>query len=128
MKRQLLYLLGGILVGSLGSTFFGSVATPPGKELPTLPTPYYTTLFENDDVRIVEHRLEPGESEPMHEHPPMSVYFLEGGVVRISVPDGSSFEESLTKEMTMDVDKLGHAIENLGSTTLHSILVEFKAD
>jgi hypothetical protein len=64
----------------------------------------------------------------MHEHPPMFVYSLEDADVRISVPDGSSFEESVTKGMTLTVDRLSHAIENLGSTPVHSILVELRGD
>jgi hypothetical protein len=129
MKSQWLWLVGGIVLGTVGTSLFVLVRSSPGKEqLGPLPAPYYSILFENDDVRVVEHRLGPGESEPMHEHPPMFVYFMEDAGVRITVPDGSSFEESVTKGMTLKVDRLSHAIENLGSTSVHSILVELKAN
>jgi hypothetical protein len=83
------------LLGSVATAFLDSVATPPGKELPAQPTLYYTPLFENDNVRMSEYRLELGKSESMHEHSPMFVYSLEGEVVGISALDGLSFEESL---------------------------------
>lgn len=67
-------------------------------------------LFENDHVRVVGHRLDPGESEPMHSHPPMVVYFMENADVRISGPQGDNFEESLTKGRVMKVGALSHAI------------------
>jgi hypothetical protein len=129
MKSQWLWLVGGIALGTAGASLFSFVSSSPGKEqLGSLPAPYYSILFENDDVRVVEHRLEPGEREPMHEHPPMFVYFLEDANERITVPDGSRFEEAVTKGMTLEADRLSHAIENLGSTSVHSILVELKSD
>ena len=118
MKSQLLYLLGGILLGAVGTAYFSLVATSPRNELGSLPTPYYAILFENDHVRVVEHQLKPDESEPMHEHPPMFVYFMEDAHIRILGPDGSSLEESLAKGMTIEAPKPVHAIDNLGSTSL----------
>lgn len=127
MKIKIMFLLGGIVVGVLGSTaYYGHVSSPASHELPGLPAPYYKTLFENEVARVVEHQLEPGQTEPMHEHPSMFVYFISGAHLEISMPDGSSFEETLTDGLTFDLPKLSHSIRNLGDTTLKSILVEFK--
>ncbi|PYJ67167.1 MAG: hypothetical protein DME76_15800, partial [Verrucomicrobia bacterium] len=30
---------------------------------------YYKVLLENDQVRVLEYRLKPGEKEPTHSHP-----------------------------------------------------------
>ena len=86
-------------------------------------------LFENDAVRIVDHRLPPGESEPEHTHAPMVAYFIQGATVMVNEADGS------TSEVTLPNDAFGqgtgqrwwtHSLENTGDTALHSILVEFK--
>lgn len=91
-----------------------------------LPKPYYKILFENDDVRIVEHKLEPGESEPLHSHPPMIVYFLEDAEVWVAGPDGKSRKEILKKGQTLNPPSITHSIQNKGTSALHSLLVELK--
>jgi hypothetical protein len=128
VKNPLVILAVGIATGALAALLYSSAGRPQLEALSPLPEPYYLVLFENDHVRVVEHRLNPGESEPMHSHPPMVVYFMENANVRISGPDGDNFEESLTKGQVVEAEALSHAIENLGDTPVHSILVELKPD
>ncbi len=126
MKRGIAYFVAGIAAGVIGASVFARLYVPKAPELPDLPAPYYKTLFENDAVRIVEHQLEAGQTEPMHGHPPMFVYFISDAHVEISTPDGSTFEESLVDGLTLDLPALEHSIANLGDSPLKSILVEFK--
>ena len=85
MSKTVITLIVGVLLGFAGSWFLSatSQAEPePQLEsaaasiLPDLPAPYYKVLFENDAVRVVEHRLETGDTEPEHTHPPMVAYFV----------------------------------------------------
>ncbi len=126
MKSGIIYLVTGIVAGVIGADIFAQLRAPTSPELPDLPAPYYKTLFENDVVRIVEHQLEAGQTEPMHGHPPMFVYFISGARVEISTPDGSTFEETLVDGLTFDLPALEHSIANPGDSPLKSILVEFK--
>ena len=49
----------------------------------------YRLLMENDAVRVMEIRLEPGEKAPMHHHPsPHVVYVKNDARVRFTFPDG----------------------------------------
>ncbi len=112
--------------GTTWTQFFGMTVRREPSVAAALPQPFYSVLHESDAVRIVEHRLGPGESEPMHYHPPMFVYFIEGADLRITGPDGTSFDETVTKGSVLDLGAMQHAIENTGDTPLHSILVEFK--
>lgn len=96
-------------------------------ELDALPQPYYTVLWENEDVRIVEHRLEAGAREPMHSHPRMVGYFLETSTVRFTESNGTVADTVLTKGTIGVVGPWTHEIENIGSTPLHSLIVEFKS-
>ena len=81
MSKTVIALLVGILLGATGSRLL--VPTPEAATevyeeqaavapvvLPDLPEPYYRVLFENDDLRLVDHRLPAGESEPEHTHAP----------------------------------------------------------
>ncbi len=53
---------------------------------------YYKVLLENDQVRVLEYRLKPGEKEPMHSHPAGVVYVLSGTKLKVSYPDGRTEE------------------------------------
>ena len=126
MNQKGLYLTIGLLIGVGFTSLFNLLSKTSGHELDKLPTPYYSVLFENENIRIIEHKLNPGETEPMHNHPPMYVYFLEDADVTIIGPDGNKTLESLKKEQNFLAPSLSHSIENKGNSSLHSILVELK--
>ena len=126
MKSKLVYLITGAVMGAGLVLLFNKLNPQAGHLLEDLPSPYYKVLFENDDVRIVEHILNPGETEPMHNHPPMYVYFLEDAEVRVTESERAPETVNLKKGMTLDVQAVTHSIENQGSSALHSLLVEFK--
>jgi hypothetical protein len=140
MGRIVVTLVIGVVLGAAGSWFFFTTSpTEPEQQaesapeaiaiLPGLPEPYYKVLFENDVVRIVEHRLETGDSEPEHTHPPMVAYFVEGATAVITEADGSTSETTIpTGAFLENLEWWTHSLENTGDTPLHSILVEFKDD
>jgi hypothetical protein len=43
---------------------------------------FYKVLLENEQVRVLEYRLKPGEEERMHSHPAGVVYVLGGGTLK----------------------------------------------
>ena len=126
MKKVVLIAAGAIAIGAIAMFLSSSSKPGPLEALSPLPEPNYSVLFENEQVRVVEHRLEPGQSEPMHSHPPMVVISMEDADVRVSELGGESFDESPTKGQVMEVGAMSHAMENRGDTPLHSILVELK--
>lgn len=69
MKR-VIHLIAGIAIGALAATLAFAIssgkttAQDPVKQSPQ----YYKVLLENDQVRVLEYRLKPGEKEPMHTH------------------------------------------------------------
>ena len=131
MRKTVITLIVGVLLGAAGSWLIataseGEVAVT----LPALPEPYYTVLFENDAVRIVDHVLEAGDSEPEHTHAPMVAYFVEGATVMITEANDSTWEATIPTGAFL-ADRLfwwTHSLENTGETPLHSILVEFKGE
>ncbi len=126
MKKIVLILAACAAVGAVAVYLSSSSKPGPLEALSPLPEPNYSVLFENEQVRVVEHRLEPGQSEPMHSHPPMVVISMEDADVRVSELGGKSFEQSPTKGQVREVGAISHAMENSGDTPLHSILVELK--
>ena len=126
MKGILLVLLGvaiGVSVSAIYTTTTGSNTM----ELEHLPEPYYSVLWENEDIRIVEHRMEIGESEPKHSHPKMLAYIMENSNVRVTEADGTVHDVSLTKGEFQELSPWTHSVENIGETPLHTLLVELKS-
>ena len=86
----------------------------------------YTTLFENDRVRLLDVRLAPGDSSAMHGHPDYVVYTLGEGKVRFSSPSGETEEVELPTSAAMWRDAEEHSAENVGATEVRALLFELK--
>jgi len=82
--------------------------------------------FENDRVRVLEAELPPGTKEQVHSHPACVIYAVAGGKVRNYAADGKTTESELKTGEVLYREPLTHAAENIGSTTMHLILVELK--
>lgn len=127
MKRSILILVTGIVIGI--SFCIGYKSYKNNISFNELPEEFYSVLYQNDQIRIIEHFLKPGEVEPMHEHPPMYVYFIEGADVEILGPDGIRIQNTTKAGLKLNLkNKTTHSLKNIGSTSLHTLLVEFKTD
>jgi quercetin dioxygenase-like cupin family protein len=82
--------------------------------------------FENEKVRVLEAELPAGVKEKVHSHPAYVIYVLAGGKVRNYAADGKITEAELKTGDVLYREPLTHAAENIGTTTLHMILVELK--
>jgi beta-alanine degradation protein BauB len=87
---------------------------------------YYKVLLENDQVRVLEYRLKPGEKEPMHSHPAGVVYVLSDAKAKFTYPDGRTEEKSASAGETIWREPTTHAVENVGDTQSHVIAIDFK--
>lgn len=95
---------------------------------PVITSPqYYKVLLENDQVRVLEYRLKPGEKEPMHSHPAGVVYVLSGTKLKVTYPDGRTEERGATAGETIWREPTTHALENVGDTEAHAIAIDLKA-
>jgi quercetin dioxygenase-like cupin family protein len=83
--------------------------------------------FENEKVRVLEAELPPGIKEAVHSHPAYVIYVMAGGKVRNYASDGKTTESELKTGDVIYREPLTHAAENIGTTTMHMILVEMKA-
>jgi quercetin dioxygenase-like cupin family protein len=82
--------------------------------------------FENEKVRVLEAELPPGTKEAVHSHPAYVIYVQAGGKVRNYSADGKATESELKTGDVLYREPLTHAAENIGTTTMHMILVELK--
>lgn len=93
---------------------------------PTVTDPdAYRTIFENDRVRVLEYRDEPGHRTHLHGHPDSVMYTLSAFQRRISAGD-RQVEVQLAAGDVRWVGAQEHWGENIGATPSHSIFIELK--
>lgn len=99
-----------------------SVARDPIKVSPT-----YKVLLENDRVRVLEYRSQPGEISPMVSASEAVVYRLSPSYkLKFTFPDGKT---ELIEGKAGDVhwrEEGMFEIENVGNTEAHAVIVELK--
>jgi quercetin dioxygenase-like cupin family protein len=83
--------------------------------------------LDNPRVRVMEATLKPGDKEEMHSHPSYVVYVIEGGKVRNHAKDGTISESTFTPGQTIYRDPVTHWSENIGTTTIRTLVIELKA-
>lgn len=98
-------------------------------EDPTVVDPdHYTTVFENEEVRVLRITYGPGEESVMHHHPDGIAVFLTDHHVQFTMPDGTATEVNASAGETIWAEGGDHLPKNLGDEPLEVILVELKTD
>lgn len=87
---------------------------------------YINVKVDNARVRVFESTLKPGDKEALHSHPASIIYVIEGGKVRNHAADGTVAEGELKTGDVQYREPITHWAENIGTTTIHMILVELK--
>lgn len=95
---------------------------------PTVTDPdKYKVIFENERVRVLEYRDQPGERTSPHHHPDFVLYALSSFRRRLTFPldDKSAVREVAAGQVLWGADQV-HIGENVGDSETHVIIVELK--
>ena len=87
---------------------------------------HHNVVMENDHVRVFEAMAAPGETSPMHSHPPTAIISLREARMRITLADGSSSIFDLHPAQMIWIEDVEHSWEVL-SGLVHAFGVEVKA-
>ncbi|HYA92287.1 MAG TPA: cupin domain-containing protein [Thermodesulfobacteriota bacterium] len=125
MLKKILLLT--VLLGFLG--FVCSITPARAQDPVKLRPDIFSVKLENESVRVLEWTFKPGDKELIHTHPEMVIYYLTGGKLRVYGRDGKLLREVDAKAGdTYWYKPMKHALENIGSTTIHAIIVELKTN
>ena len=120
MKRGfglfLLFFLGGAS-GVVGQDARDAVALDPS---------HHHVIMENDHVRVFEVLAAPGDTSPMHTHPPLVLVSLDKARVRIAGPDGTPSILDLNPGTVLWLENVEHTWKLLAGQ-IHLFAVEVKA-
>ena len=79
-------------------------------------------LKEKDGIRVIDYQAKAGDKLPMHSHPLMVVYIIQGGKTKFTLEDGNTRESGAAAGEVLIRSPETHAQEHL--TDSHAILVE----
>ena len=86
----------------------------------------YRALMENDRVRVLDLRVEPGQTAAMHGHPNHVLYVFADCTFKLTLPDGTTQELPLAGGQALWSDATAHAAENVGTAEAHCLAIELK--
>ena len=86
----------------------------------------YKVLLENDAVRVLEVRIKQGAKSEMHSHPRSVAVCLNDQRLKFTFPNGKIEDTDLKRGQTVWLDGLSHAVENIGTEEVSSVVVELK--
>ncbi len=116
MRRLALML--GIAIASFSARAQDAVQTDGDK---------YKVIFENDCVRVLDYKDEPGDTTHQHRHPGFVLYALSAFKRSITLPDGKVLKRQFKEGDVMWSDSQTHIGSNTGDTPTHVVLVEMKS-
>lgn len=123
MKKSV-YVSLGVLAVSLVLAFGAGQAM--AQDIAKVSADDVKVLLENDRVRVLEVRHQPGVKEPMHTHPEYIAYYLGATRVKVTSPDGKVVEKDRKAGEVQFSGPTTHALENIGSTEQHVLVIELK--
>ncbi len=86
---------------------------------------FYTVMFENERVRVLQYRDEPGDRTHLHRHPDSVMVTLSDFRRRVTAGD-RSVEVELHAGEARWVGAQQHAGENIGDSGSHCVFIELK--
>jgi quercetin dioxygenase-like cupin family protein len=86
----------------------------------------YKVVLENDAVRVLEVRIKQGTKSEMHSHPKSVAICINDQRLRFTFPNGKTEDADLKRGQTVWLDGISHAVENVGTEDVSSVLVELK--
>ena len=123
MKKSL-YITLGVLTVSLVLVFAARMVM--AQDIAKLSPQDVKVLLENDRVRVLEVRHQPGVKEPMHSHPAYVTYFLSATTMKVTSPDGKTVVKDRKAGEIQFNEPVTHALENVGTTEQHVLVIELK--
>jgi len=87
----------------------------------------HKVLLDNDQLRMLDFRIQPGQKVAMHSHPPYTAYCMTDCKLKFTAPDGTSqIVEPKAGTAIWRGGETKHAAENVGTSECHLVQTELK--
>lgn len=100
---------------------------PAGSADPTtIPTTRAKVVFENEQVRVLHYRFNPGEMDEMHGHPDNVQIMLTDATAMVTTPDGKTNHSEGKAGQIIWRPAMVHSVRNTGDKPFEGVLIEMK--
>src|SRR5229473_1749830 len=82
---------------------------------------HYKVLLDNEYVRIIDVRQQPGDKSPLHSHPHHAVYWLTGSTLKFTSSDGKINTVTNKAGQAVWRNAETHTVEVIGKTESHAL-------
>jgi len=98
------------------------------KNSPEMVSPeIYNVVGDYQDFIVLMANFEPGKSDNMHYHGNLLYYVIEGGLVEVTLPDGTVNTRELKTGFLAKQDAgTEHRVKNIGDNTIKVLAIEEK--
>ena len=103
-----------------------SLATARAQDPVKVDPAHFKVLLNNQQVRIMDVRVKPGEKLPMHSHPNHVIYSFTGGKTKFTLADGKTNTVTFKAGQVVWHDAETHTAENVGKNETHALDIELK--
>jgi quercetin dioxygenase-like cupin family protein len=86
----------------------------------------YKVVLENDRVRVLDARGQPGDKTELHSHPAMVAIAITECHLRFGFPDGQTADAELKPGEAIYLEPVEHTTEIRGTGAVQMVLVELK--
>ena len=86
----------------------------------------YSVVFENERVRVLDVRADPGSGSSMHGHPDSVMYAVADAHIVLTAPDGEEQHADVSAGATFWNPATEHSVRNVGTTPVHFVRIELK--
>ncbi|NYT43715.1 cytoplasmic protein [Alcaligenaceae bacterium] len=87
----------------------------------------YKVVLENECVRVLEYRDQPGDKTQQHRHPAFVLYALSPFERTLTLPDGKVLRRQFKAGDVMWSEAQTHIGENVGQTATYVLITELKS-
>ena len=108
------------------SLMFPSTGPPRAQDPVRVAPAAFKEKLKNGRVRVLEYISYPGNRESMHSHSDALIYVVKGGKIRSTDPMGNWVELEYNNGEVVWRPAVTHAVENMGKSTIHMIIVEIQ--
>jgi hypothetical protein len=86
----------------------------------------FEVCLENEHVRVLEARIDPGQGHFFNDTATNQIYTLSSYKVRDTFTDGSTKNLERGAGEILWGDEITHATDNVGDTPVHALIIELK--
>lgn len=92
----------------------------------TIAPDIHKLVYDDEQLRILDVLVKPHAKAGLHRHPRNITYILTGGTLRFTNDASETNDVTFQDGHTASMPETLHAVENIGSSDWHAIVIEFK--